>query len=84
VLPKGCGVGIRRGSWEVPPIFRFIQREGGIPEEEMHRVFNMGVGMALFAPPGSVADLFRVFKKFKVDAWEIGCVRKGSGNVALE
>lgn len=47
VLPAGLGARLRRRSWQVQPIFEFIQREGGIAEEEMYRVFNMGLGMVL-------------------------------------
>ncbi len=44
VLPEGCGVRVKRGSWTVPPIFRLIQTHGGVDEDEMHRAFNLGVG----------------------------------------
>jgi phosphoribosylformylglycinamidine cyclo-ligase len=53
-LPEGVGVEIERGSWPVPPIFRLIQRLGGISDEEMHHVFNMGVGMTLIVAPDQV------------------------------
>lgn len=45
VLPQGIGAKIYKDSWEVPPIFKFIQREGQVEIEEMFRVFNMGIGM---------------------------------------
>jgi phosphoribosylformylglycinamidine cyclo-ligase len=53
-LPDGIGVEIERGTWPIPPIFRLIQQLGGISDEEMHRVFNMGVGMTLIAAPEQV------------------------------
>jgi phosphoribosylformylglycinamidine cyclo-ligase len=53
-LPEGVGVEVERGSWPVPPIFRLIRQLGGISEEEMHRVFNMGVGMTLIVAPDQV------------------------------
>ena len=53
-LPEGVGVEVERGSWPVPPIFRLIQQHGRISDEEMHHVFNMGVGMTLIAAPDQV------------------------------
>jgi phosphoribosylaminoimidazole synthetase len=47
VLPPEMGAVVRRGSWPVPPIFQLIQQRGGISSEEMHRVFNMGIGLVI-------------------------------------
>jgi len=41
---------IEEGSWEVLPVFRWIQKEGNIPKEEMYRTFNMGIGMIIALP----------------------------------
>ncbi len=57
VLPDGLGARIDKSSWDVPPIFPFIQRAGGIDEEEMYRVFNMGIGMAVIVSPGVATKL---------------------------
>lgn len=46
-LAKGLGMKINKNSYEVPEIFRYLQEKGGIDEEEMYNIFNMGVGMAL-------------------------------------
>lgn len=50
ILPDGLGALIRRETWEVPPIFQLIQAIGDIPDEEMLRVFNMGLGMLIVLP----------------------------------
>ena len=50
-LPAGLGARIARGSWPVPPLFTLIQEKGAIAEEEMYRVFNMGIGMTLVVAP---------------------------------
>lgn len=55
VLPEGVGCEIRRGSWQVPPIFQLIQRFGKVEQAEMDRVFNQGIGMVLIVSPGDVA-----------------------------
>ncbi|MBI4328484.1 MAG: phosphoribosylformylglycinamidine cyclo-ligase [Chloroflexi bacterium] len=66
ILPKSVNAAIRKATWEVPPLFRIIQKAGNVEEEEMYRVFNMGIGMIVVARqvdapallkslPGSVA-----------------------------
>ena len=52
VLPEGLDVVVKSGAWPVPPVFDVIAREGGVSFEEMHRVFNMGIGMVVFVAPG--------------------------------
>ena len=79
ILPEGCDAVIRRGSWHVLPIFGFLQKGGSIPDDEMHRVFNMGIGMVVGCAP---ADLSRCLKELE-DAGErgasvIGRVENGS------
>jgi phosphoribosylformylglycinamidine cyclo-ligase len=50
VLPRGCRAVIRRGTWPVPPIFGVIQEGGRIADDEMYRVFNMGIGFCVIVP----------------------------------
>ena len=57
LLPAGVDATLRRGSWPVPPLFNLIQRLGQVPEEEMYRVFNMGIGMIVIVAPQDVAGL---------------------------
>ena len=61
ILPAGMAVRINIGSWDVPPIFSIIAQAGPVEEEEMYRVFNMGLGMVLIVSPeevpGVIADL---------------------------
>jgi phosphoribosylformylglycinamidine cyclo-ligase len=57
VLPAGCQAGIIRNSWTVPPIFSLIQRLGRVPEQEMLKVFNNGIGMVLVVPGSAVDEL---------------------------
>ncbi len=47
VLPEGARAIVRPGSWDVPPIFRWLQRSGNVPHEDMLRTFNMGIGLIL-------------------------------------
>ena len=66
VLPTGLGARFYQGSWEVPPIFAIIQREGNVASEEMYRVFNMGLGMVLACAPAKVSEIQRVVPEAKV------------------
>jgi len=47
VLPPGTTARIVRQSWIAPPVFQFLQRQGEVPEDDMYRTFNMGIGMVL-------------------------------------
>lgn len=72
VLPEGLGVVIDPDSWEKQPVFAMMQRIGSIDREEMHRVFNMGVGLVVIAPAGLLQELQALMLPFRV--WEIGKV----------
>ena len=63
VLPKGCSLAVDWGAWEVPPIFRLIQRLGGVPEEDMRRTFNMGIGYILIVGPKTADRLVSALKR---------------------
>jgi phosphoribosylformylglycinamidine cyclo-ligase len=52
VLPRGTEALVRLGSWEVPPIFRWLERAGAVPQDDMLRTFNMGVGLILVVAGG--------------------------------
>ena len=47
ILPAELAASFQTGSWQVPPIFDLIQRQGAVPTEDMYRVFNMGLGLVL-------------------------------------
>jgi phosphoribosylformylglycinamidine cyclo-ligase len=51
VLPAGTHAVVRSGSWEVPPLFRWLERAGAVPREDMLRTFNMGIGLILAVAP---------------------------------
>ncbi|MGB9723945.1 MAG: phosphoribosylamine--glycine ligase [Chloroflexia bacterium] len=60
VLPEGLGVRLEVSSWEVPAIFHLIQKRGRVREEEMYRVFNMGIGLVLLLPPEEAEQACRI------------------------
>jgi len=81
VLPDGLGAVIDRSTWTPQPIFGLMQRLGEIDDLEMHRAFNMGVGLVLIAPPGLQHELATAIKDFPAfRVWELGRVEaKASG-----
>jgi len=54
ILPPNCCAGVRRGTWDIPPVFPFLQEKGGVDEAEMYHVFNMGVGLVLVLPSNQI------------------------------
>jgi phosphoribosylformylglycinamidine cyclo-ligase len=84
VLPKNCRAVVRTGSWEVPVVFKLLQEGGGVTEEEMHRVFNMGIGMVLMVDPKSVVAIQKVASRAGVKSYLMGEIRKGKPAVVIE
>ncbi len=72
ILPEGLGVLIDPNSWDKQAVFAMMQRIGDIDREEMHRVFNMGIGLVVIAPAGLREPLAAAMAPFRV--WEIGHV----------
>jgi len=57
ILPEGTAAVIEPNAWDVPPLFRFLQREGRVTHDEMYRTFNMGVGLILVCADGHADDV---------------------------
>jgi len=74
-LPDGVGVKIYKGSWNVLPIFNWMQDVGQIAEEEMYRTFNMGVGFIMVMSPEDAEEALKECK----DASIIGEVAREEG-----
>src|ERR1700704_855924 len=69
VLPKTCDVVIRKGSWEMLPVFQIIQAKGGVPEDELYQVFNMGIGMTIIISPEKADSALRLIRAMRQRAW---------------
>jgi phosphoribosylformylglycinamidine cyclo-ligase len=78
VLPARSSAVIEKGSWGIPPIFRFIQDIGKIEDTEMYRTFNMGVGMVLVVSPKDADDVMLRLKGLKESADIIGYIETRS------
>ncbi len=76
VIPKGCKAVIRKGTWDIPPIFPLIQEKGKIPEDEMFKTFNNGIGMILIVRPKDVEDIMGRLRSLGEKAFLIGEIGK--------
>jgi phosphoribosylformylglycinamidine cyclo-ligase len=80
-LPPGCDAEVDRAAWEEPRIFADIARLGDVDDDEMARVFNLGIGMILVTPDDAVAVVMDVLDDAGRRAAVIGRVTAGSGRV---
>ena len=79
VLPSGLGAEIRRGSWPEPRIFAVVAEAGGVDDEEMARVFNLGLGMLAVVPDGEVPSAVASLRSSGHAAYEVGRIIDGAG-----
>jgi phosphoribosylformylglycinamidine cyclo-ligase len=79
VLPPGVDARLDRRAWEVPPIFGEIQRRGEIGDEEMARVFNLGLGMVVVVPPDDAARTLAALRRSGHAAAEVGRLAPAEG-----
>jgi phosphoribosylformylglycinamidine cyclo-ligase len=80
VLPDGVDARLERNAWEVPRIFGEIQRRGDIGDEEMARVFNLGLGMVVVVPPDDAARTLAGLRRSGHAAVEVGRLAPASGS----
>jgi len=72
ILPKYYGIEIVKDSWEIPEIFKIIQKKGSITQKEMYRTFNMGIGMVVIVPEGQERRASSMIKGARVIGKVIG------------
>ncbi len=83
MLPQGLCASIRKDSYDVPPVFRLIQRSGKISERDMYNTFNMGIGMCAAVPASQADEAVRVLRTAGTEAFLIGEVKRGEDGVEL-
>src|SRR5947209_4915519 len=81
ILPPGRRAYLRRGSWPVPPVFTWLQRLGNIPQAEMDRVFNQGIGFVMVVRPYFAESIQRQLDELRVPTFRIGEIRDGEPGV---
>jgi phosphoribosylformylglycinamidine cyclo-ligase len=76
ILPAGTRALIERKSWPRPALFEWLQRTGNVAEDEMHRVFNCGIGMVLVTASADASRAVRLLREAGETVYEIGAVEK--------
>jgi phosphoribosylformylglycinamidine cyclo-ligase len=84
VLPQGCDAALSTGRWTRPPIFDLIRDAGGVAEEEMYRVFNMGIGFVLVASAHFAPAIAARLAAAGETVQPIGTIVRGTGRVRLD
>jgi phosphoribosylformylglycinamidine cyclo-ligase len=81
ILPPGRRVRLQRSSWEVPPVFPWLQRLGNIEQAEMDRVLNGGIGFVMIVSRFFAESIQRQLLESRVPTWVIGEVCEGEPGV---
>jgi len=83
VLPKNCDAVIKKTSWPKHRIFTFLQETGPVTEEEMYRVFNMGIGFVMIVAEDFAGSIMKKLKRYGEKVFRIGRITTGTGKVVL-
>ncbi len=85
VLPRGTKAIIRKGTFPVLDVFRWIQENGEVPEKDMYDTFNMGIGYVFVINPSDSERLRHfLYSKYKLKAYDIGQIVKATGEPVVE
>jgi phosphoribosylformylglycinamidine cyclo-ligase len=84
ILPPGRRAVLKRGSWPAPPVFGWLQKLGNVPQAEMDRVFNNGIGFVMVISPFFAESIQRQLAEDRVKAHVIGAIRAGELGVEWE
>jgi len=84
IIPEGLSAEIDRSAWEVPAIFNLIARLGDVPEREMFRTFNMGIGYIMAIDPDHAGQAMIHMRMVGENAQVIGRVRSGGSQVVIQ
>ena len=81
ILKEGQGIEVTEGSWEILPVFRFLEKYGRIAHREMFNIFNMGIGMVIALPEEDAAKAVAILEGYGERASVIGRVTDREGVV---
>ena len=86
IMPQACSLILKCDSWDVPPIFNYLQQAGQIEDQEMLRVFNNGIGLVAVVPENAVQDVLARLSAMKEKAYVIGEVgeREAADNLRVQ
>lgn len=74
ILPEQMAAVLKKDSWPIPPLFRWLQKTGNIVDHEMARVFNCGIGMVIVLAPEFVAKATQILQDLGETVWQIGVI----------
>jgi phosphoribosylformylglycinamidine cyclo-ligase len=77
IFPKGFGAAVEEQTWPLPSIFSVMQRLGNIPDDDMKRTFNMGIGFTMVVDKGEADKTISLLKRAGYKAYRIGSIEKG-------
>lgn len=81
IIRDGLTATIKENSWPVPPIFNIIKRLGNVPDEDMKKTFNLGIGYVIVLPDENSALAISICKQYGFDAYHIGFIEKGGEKI---
>ncbi len=82
ILPAGMQAIVQENSWDRPPLFHWLQQQGNVADDEMYRVFNCGIGMALVVAPNHAHDAIEILQTLGETPWQIGRIKVRNTNTA--
>lgn len=83
ILPAGCQAVVRLGTWPVPPVFNWLARLGDVEQDEMYRVFNMGLGLIMVVRPYYAQSVCQQLTRVGCANWQVGTIVAGERGVVL-
>jgi phosphoribosylformylglycinamidine cyclo-ligase len=82
VLPDGVTAILKHDAWDMPPLFHWLRQQGNVNEQEMQRVFNCGIGMALVVAPELADTAMQLLQSAGETVWHIGRIRQRQADEA--
>ena len=83
-LPEGLRARIKVGAWDIPPVFRLLAERGAVPEADMWRTFNLGVGMVLVVAPKQLEKVLAALRGAGCPGFPMGNLVAGERGVEYD
>jgi phosphoribosylformylglycinamidine cyclo-ligase len=84
VMPDNCRAVVKVGAWDIPPVFRLLAEKGRVPEEDLWRTFNLGVGMILVVEPKKLEKVLKHLREAGCPGFPMGNIVKGECGVEYD
>ena len=82
ILPDQVMAALQKNSWEMPPLFHWLQQQGNVSDHEMARVFNCGIGMVVVVAPADAESAMNKLRASGESVWQIGEIKPRTANLA--